>query len=121
MADEVSTGELARRLDAITSRFDEITRLLQGLVSRAEYSADQRAAERRFMELEQDIAEKRRVHDQDIRDLREEIKALRTKVDDADKSNGVNLRQAVYSGLVPGILLVVSLLVTVLLAFKGGR
>jgi chromosome segregation ATPase len=121
VADEPSNGELARRLD-------DIARLLQGLVSRAEYTADQRHVERRFTEMEHDIAEKRRVHEQDIRDLREEnkdlrteIKGLRTELAAANSNNGTNFRQAIYSGAVPGIIFLLGIIVTIFLAFKGGK
>ncbi len=114
MTDEISPGELARRLD-------EILRVVQSLVSRAEYTADQRHIEHRFGEIEHDITDKRRVHDRDIHDLREELKAVRAKVEEESKSDGVNFRQAIYMGLVPGIVMVITLLVSVLLAFKGGK
>lgn len=91
MADEVSTGELARRLD-------EIQRLLQGLVSRAEYTADQRHAEHRFTEMEADIRD------------------LQRRLDEREKTSGANVRQAIYAGLIPTCLF----LVTILLQLKGG-
>lgn len=104
MTDEPSTRELARRLD-------EILRLLQGLVSRAEYTADQRHSEHRFNELEHDILEKRHAHDEDVRELRTELNTIRDQLAKTRDSSGVNFRQAVYSGLIPAILLLVTLLV----------
>jgi hypothetical protein len=125
VADEPSNGELARRLD-------DIARILLGLVSRAEYTADQRHTEHRFAELEHDIAEKRRGHDEDMREMRVELTKLRDETKDVrekvgeklaerDRSSSVNFRQAIYNGIVPGIFLVITLLVTVFLAFKGGK
>jgi hypothetical protein len=104
VADEVSTGELARRLD-------EIVRLLQGLVSRVEYTEYQRHVEHRFTELEHDILEKRHAHDEDMRELRTELNAMRSEITKVRDSGGVNFRQSVYSGLIPAILLLVTLLV----------
>jgi hypothetical protein len=92
VADEVSTGELARRLDSITT-------LLQKLVSREEYSSDQRHAERRFTEIEADL------------------KDLQRRMDERDKTSSSNVRQAIYAGLLPSALF----LITVLLQLKGGQ
>jgi hypothetical protein len=92
VADEVSTGELARRLDSITL-------LLQKLVSREEYTADQRLAEHRFTEIEADI------------------RALSGRLDRREESTGTNIRQAIYAGLLPSILF----LVGILLQLKGGK
>jgi hypothetical protein len=101
--DEPSNGELARRLDKI-----EI--LLQGLVSRAEYTIDQRHVERRLADIDRDVADLRDKHDKDVGELR---KALA----DDGKRQGVNFRQAVYSGALPAILCAIS----VLLALKVGK
>ena len=105
MADEPSNAELARRLN-------EIAVLLQQVVGRPEYNADQRHAEHRFTEIERDIEDVRRTHAEDIKEV------LR-RFDEQAKAGGTNLRQALYNGLLPAIFLVVSLLVTVLLAFRG--
>lgn len=108
MADaEPSNAELARRLN-------DIAVLLQQVVGRPEYTADQRHSEHRFTEIERDIADVRRMHGEDVKDVNK-------RIDDVTKSSGSNLRQALYNGLLPAIFLVVGLLVTILLAFKGGK
>lgn len=107
MADEPSNAELARRLA-------DIALLLQQVVGRPEYTADMRLAEHRFTEIERDIEDVRRTHVEDIKDV------LR-RFDEQTKAGGSNLRQALYNGLLPAIFLVVGLLVTILLAFKGGK
>lgn len=107
MSDEVSTGELARRLDTIQN-------LLQGLVSRVEYTADQRLSERRFTELERDLeAERIRRHT--------EIKELRNEIAASAKEKGMSVRQGVYSGLIPSLLMLVSVVVTIILTMTGGK
>jgi hypothetical protein len=96
VADEVSTGELARRLDSI----DRHLRDLAGkAVSIDLYNTEQRAWERRFGEMEGDIRD------------------LRARLDERDKSSGANIRQAIYAGLIPTVLF----LVTILLQLKGGK
>jgi hypothetical protein len=123
--DEISTGELGRRLD-------EITRLLQGLVGRSEYTEYQRHMEHRLAEQAADMEEKRRIHERDVDAFRVQLDAERRHREDADdaikkqiaeegKGRGANLRQGIYSGIVPGIFLLITLLVTVFLAFKGGK
>jgi hypothetical protein len=124
LSDEVSTGELARRLD-------QIMQVLQGLVGRSEYTEYQRHLEHRFAELVADMEEKRRIHERDVDALRvqlDEERAHREKADDAikkqiaedDKGRGVNIRQAIFSGLVPAILLLITILVG-FLQLKGGK
>lgn len=103
--DEPSNAELARSLA-------EIRGLLQQVVGQPEYNADQRLAEHRFTEIERDLQDVRRTHIEDI-------KEVFRRFDEQNKAGGSNLRQALYNGLLPATFLVVSLLVTVLLAFKG--
>lgn len=106
-ASEPNNAELGRRLN-------EIAILLQQVVGRPEYTADQRLAEHRFTEIERDIEDVRRTHGEDIKDVNK-------RIDEHAKTSGTNLRQALYNGLLPAIFLVVGLLVTILLAFKGGK
>jgi hypothetical protein len=98
VADEVGTGELARRLD-------EIRGILQGLVGRPEYTEYQRLIEHRFTDLERDLLQEiadRKAGDQELKDRHDK--------------QGTNWRQAIYAGLIPGVLF----LITVLLQLKGG-
>ena len=114
MPNEVSTGELARRLD-------EIARLLQGLVGRGEYTEYQRLIEHRFTELERDHAEERtarRVEQVEERQARKAaIKELRDEFKAESTQSGSNVRQAIYSGLIPGVVF----LLGVLFSLRGGR
>lgn len=91
MADEIQLGEVVRRLDRMET-------ILLRLVSADVYNRDQREVERRFTEIEGDL-----------KDLRDQLR-------DRDKTGGANIRQAVYAGLVPTALF----LVTILLQLKGG-
>ncbi|MEV6036048.1 hypothetical protein AB0L65_33175 [Nonomuraea sp. NPDC052116] len=106
MADEPSLGELARRID-------HVTMTLAQLVQRAEYTADRRYDDRRFAELESDVAELRR-------QVTEELKALKQSIDTATEKRGSNARQAVYAGLLPALFMMVSIVVQIWLAAKGG-
>jgi hypothetical protein len=103
VADEVSTGEHARRLD-------EIRHIVQRLPTREEFTGEQRLTERRFTEIERDVAELVRRVDGDVKDLR-------ARMDERDKASSSNVRQAIYAGLIPSALF----LITILLQLKGGQ
>ena len=98
MADEPSAGELNRRIDGLAA-------VTAQLVTRAEYAADRRYDERRFVEIEADMAELRR-------QLAEDLKALR----DATDKRGSNLRQAVYAGILPAVLVLLGIAVQIWIA-----
>jgi hypothetical protein len=104
--DEPGNAELARRLN-------DIAVLLQQVVGRPEYTADQRLAEHRYTAIERDIEDVRHTHVEDI-------KAIRDLLDKAAERRGTDWKQAIYNGLLPAVFLAVTLLVTILLAFKGG-
>jgi hypothetical protein len=116
--DEVSVGELARR-------FDKFEGFLRDLVTRGEYTTDQRLSNHRFEELGRDIADLRRVHQEDLAEARrvheEFAKDTRTQLKEGTQASGTNFRQAVYNGFVPGIICAIGLLVTILLTFKAGK
>ena len=92
MAYEPSNAELGRRLD-------EILHTIQKLISREEFTGEQKLTEHRFTEIEADIRD------------------LRARMDKREESTGASVRQAVYAGLIPTALLLVS----ILLQLKGGR
>ncbi|MGH3369309.1 MAG: hypothetical protein ACRDPR_04855 [Nocardioidaceae bacterium] len=102
MADDVSTGELARRLD-------QLLQIVQTLVSRPEYTADHRHAEHRFTEIERDIAAEQAAREAAVREVHERIDKETTKKD-------TDRRQLLFSGLVPSVLVLASIAVSVLLA-----
>lgn len=101
VADEPSLGELSRRTDHLTV-------MLTQLVPRNEYAADRRYDDRRFAEMEADIAEVKRQLADDIRALRESA-----------EKRGSNLRQAIYAGLLPAVLMMLGFAVQIWLA-RGG-
>ena len=106
MTDAPSPGELSRRID-------QVSMTLTQLVQRAEYTADRRFDDRRFNEIEADVSELRK-------QLAEDLKALKQSIDAATEKRGTNVRQAVYAGLVPALFMMVSIVVQIWLAAKGG-
>ncbi|MFI7707596.1 hypothetical protein [Nonomuraea sp. NPDC049480] len=106
MADEPTLGELSRRLDGMTA-------MLAQLVQRAEYLADQRLAERRFIEIERDLEDFRRT-------LADDIKAVRALLDAAAEKRTSNVRQAFYAGILPALLVLAGIVVQIWLAARGG-
>ncbi|TMS00198.1 hypothetical protein [Nonomuraea basaltis] len=90
-----------------------MTAMLGQLVQRAEYTADRRYDDRRFAEIEADLAELRRT-------WTDELKALKASIDAATEKRGTNVRQAVYAGLIPAVLVLIGIIVQVWLASKGG-
>ncbi|WP_214319770.1 hypothetical protein [Nonomuraea sediminis] len=105
MAEEPSTGELARRLA-------DLQRALPRLMSQELFVAEQRAVERRFTTVERDL--------EDLEDrLGGEIKSLLARLEARERDRGANWRQSVYAGVIPAALLLVSLLVQIWLTAKG--
>ena len=102
MADDVSPGEIVRRLDRL-----EVILLRQ--VSADVYNRDQRETDRRLTELERDLGE-------EVERRRQDIKDLRARMDEREKTSGANIRQAIYAGLIPSVLI----LIGILLQLKGG-
>lgn len=105
VADEPSLGELSRR-------FDHMTSMLGQLVQRAEYTADRRYDDRRFAEIEADLGEMRRAWS-------EELKELKASIDAATEKRGTNMRQAVYAGILPAVLVLLGIVVQIWLARQG--
>lgn len=83
------------------------------LVQRTEYQADQRLIERRFSEVERDVDEVRKT-------LADDIKAVKAALDAAAEKRVGNMRQAVYAGLLPALLVLIGIAVQIWLAAKGG-
>jgi hypothetical protein len=107
VADDVSTGELARRLD-------QVLQIVQTLVSRPEYSSDQRHHESRFTEIgrriddvERDIADERSARKEGDRVLHERM----------DKT-GSNWRTNLWQGLA-AVLILVGIAVNIWTATRG--
>lgn len=116
MADEPSLGELSRRIDGVTG-------MLAQLVTRAEFSAEQRLVERRFVEVEGDLAELRRSLLSEVTGLRAALETAVAKLEAADKEREdkrhSNARQLVYAGLVPALMVVLATVLQIWLTTKG--
>ncbi|MFI6732123.1 hypothetical protein ACIBI9_04250 [Nonomuraea sp. NPDC050451] len=117
MADEPSPGELSRRLDGVVMS-------LAQLIQRAEYAADQRLIERRFTDVEGDVNELRRTLLDEVRALRGDLAAAVTRLEAADEKReekrGGNLKQMIYSGILPTLFILLTIAVQVWLAPRGG-
>lgn len=106
MTDEVSTGELARRMD-------ELKDMVRDLVSRGEYATDQRHIEHRFTSLERDLLEEREARKSADKETKDQVTSATTQ-------SGTNVRQAIYSGIIPAILFLVGMLITISQT-RGGK
>jgi uncharacterized FlaG/YvyC family protein len=113
VADDVSPGEVVRRLDRIESHLQELS---LRLVSADVYNRDQREIERRFAEVERNLADERAARKEAIKAMQEQldqaVKDLQKRLD----QGSANWRQAVYGGLIPSVLV----LIGILLQLKGG-
>jgi hypothetical protein len=96
------------------------------------YTSDQRASDRRFGEVERDVEELRRQHERDVEDLRrqhaeavktlmEETKAIMQRLSVREEKAGEGRRQALYAGILPGVLFILSTAITILLAMRSGK
>ncbi|MFI6296696.1 hypothetical protein ACIBEJ_34260 [Nonomuraea sp. NPDC050790] len=116
MADEPTLGELSRRIDGLTS-------MLAQLVTRAEFSAEQRLVERRFSEIEGDVGDVRRALLSEVTGLRTALEGAVARLEAADEKRedkrGSNLRQMVYAGLIPAVLVVLSTVINIWMTTKG--
>lgn len=110
VTDEPSLGEVVRHLHRIEG---QLTDLSVRVVSADLYARDQRELERRFGALEREV--------QGLRDrLERDVGAVEARVEAQGTQSGTNLRQALYSGLLPAAICVVTLLVSALSARGGG-
>ncbi|MFI6793690.1 hypothetical protein ACIBG4_40800 [Nonomuraea sp. NPDC050383] len=105
MTDAPSPGELSRRIDGVTAMYAQ-------LVTRTEYTAEQRLVERRFAEVEKDVADLQRV-------LAEDMRAMKTSIEAAAEKRGSNMRQAVYAGVLPAVLVLLGIVVQIWIALRG--
>lgn len=102
-------GEVARRLT-------EVKEIVQDLVGRREYGEFQRLIEHRFTDIERDVEQERGERKAQVEREREERQAADQELKSSHERQGTNWRQAIYAGLIPGVLF----LITVLLQLKGG-
>lgn len=108
MPDEVTTGELARRLD-------DIQRLLTGVVGHPEYAADKRGLDYRFGEVKADIEDLRRVHADDVRELHARISEQAR----AGVEHRMHWRSLLLTGVFPALMTGLGVLVAWLVAHGG--
>ena len=102
MSDEPTNGELARRQD-------EILRALAGLIGQPQYIADQRRYDDRFDTLRRDLAEERRDREESERQVHQRITDEMKRQADSKLS----WRTIIYTGLVPALVVLISILVEV--------
>lgn len=125
MPDEVTLAELARRLDRMERFLQELS---LRLVSTDVYARDQRETDRRFGDLEKDLADEKTARQAALADERTarqsdlaDEKAARladiAEVKSRMDKQGTNWRQALYSGILPTLLFAV----TLLLQLKAGK
>jgi hypothetical protein len=105
VTDAPSPGELSRRID-------QVNMSLTQLVQRTEYTAERRYDDRRMSEIEADVVELRR-------QLTEDLKALKSSIDTATEKRGTNIRQAVFAGVLPAVLVLLGIVVQIWLARQG--
>lgn len=89
---------------------DELKVMVRDLVSRGEYTNDQRHIDRRFADLEHDLEVERQARQAADKELKEQLASTTS-------TTGTNIRQAIYSGLIPGVLFLISVLITM----RGGK
>lgn len=104
--DGPSLGELARRIEGLGQ-------LITGLVTRQEYAADRRYDDRRFNEVEADIAAIKAEQADLRKTLSDELKALRASIEATQEKRTGTLRQAIYSGILPSIFVLITMAVTI--------
>ncbi|WP_433234008.1 hypothetical protein [Actinomadura nitritigenes] len=133
MPDEPSLGEVARRLERMEARQEELWRELTARKVDAElYQRDRREDERRFTELERDLIsevaarkaaldEERKAREKAVADERAGREAGDKAIVDRLQQTGTNWRQVLFSGLLPSLFFIVTIAVTVLLALRSGK
>jgi hypothetical protein len=104
--DEPSNGELGRRLD-------DLGRMLREVIGRPEYGEFKLALDHRFNQLVEAVADLRRTHDEDIKDLQRRFA-------DAEQERKKTIRDRIYDGLIPTMLIVVSFIGALYIAHIGG-
>lgn len=119
MTDAPSPHELSRRIDGLTA-------MLAQLVQRAEYTADHRLIDRRFVEVEADIAairadvaDLRRQLAADMKELKVSLDAVAVRQEAAAEKRGSNVRQAIYAGILPAAFLLLGFAVQIWIALRG--
>ena len=100
MADDITNGELARRLD-------DLRGAVARLIGRDEYAADQRGDDRRFADLARDIAAVREQLTDDVKELRDDMAEAKR----SSAEHRQSWRTVIYTGLIPAAVVLLSVLV----------
>lgn len=103
MADDYTTAEIVRRLASIEQTLRELS---LRMVSVDAFTRAEREWERRITEVERDLEAERQARRDRDRELKAEI-----------EGHGTNWRQAIYAGIIPGVIF----LLTLLWQIKGGK
>lgn len=101
MPDEPSLGEVVWRLENLEALLRDLS---LRVVSEDVYSRDQRETDRRISQLERDLAAEREARKTEVEKVREQVTSTTSQ-------SGTNVRQAIYSGLIPAALFLVSILI----------
>ena len=103
MTDDYTTAEIVRRLTSIEQTLRELS---IRMVPQDAFMRAEREWERRITELERDLESERQARRDRDREIRAEL-----------AGQGTNWRQAIYAGVIPGVLF----LIGILLQIKGGH
>ncbi|WP_067483753.1 hypothetical protein [Actinomadura hibisca] len=106
MTNDWSMGEVVRRLDRIEQHLGDMG---LRLVPVDLHTRDRAETERRFAELERDVADERQARKDGDKDIRDQL-------DRQNDRQGTSWRTAIYSGVIPSALF----LITILLQLKSG-
>lgn len=110
MGDEVTTGELARRLE-------DIRQLLATLVGRDVYLSDKQGTEWRLNELARDLQRERDERAADV-------KAVNDRLDTQAKAgveHRMHWRALVLTGVLPAVVALFGIIVTLWISHHGGH
>jgi hypothetical protein len=110
MADDITNGELGRRLDDLKS-------IMQGLIGRPEYEADMRAGNHRVDDVCRDLAAFREQHDKDIKAVNQRI----SEQVKAAAEHRQSWRTVIYTGIIPALVVLVGILVQLWISHGGNH
>jgi hypothetical protein len=110
VVDDITNRELAGRLE-------DLRAAIRDYVGRLEYAAYQADLEHRLTALAE-------LHHREITDIRDDIRQLNARLDDADKAareHRLSFRTVIYTGLLPAVVVLLGIVVQIILARSGGH
>lgn len=110
MADDVTTGELARRLA-------DIQQMLATLVGRDMYLSDKQGTEWRLAELARDLDSERRERAEAVKALSDRLDAQAT----AAGENRMHWRTLLWTGALPAMVALLGVIITLWISHHGGH